>query len=284
MEEALYLICQSGILYTLPLLILIRCSGPYPLFWVNKCALIFLIYTLLTTDLSQAILALYENPANNLTAPTNVTGSMLKTPITPVDSSTVFSLTFSAARLAAQAALSCSITLNAPEPGVIIRFERGSILISAPIYCPKEYKVQYLGKDGKIEREEKKVFKYTGGGWHFQADEVARCVRDGKKESALWGHDKSLLEMTVFDEVWESYVLRILIFGFWELIKSCRCEYRFVVKVDIASLHASKRSPNKLKGVFFEIETRCIGQGIAYMNVSICRLLKVVGSPGFSPF
>jgi hypothetical protein len=207
-----------------------------------------LIYTLIT-DITQAILALYENPANNLSAPTKVTGSMLKTPITPVDSSTVFSLTFSAAKLAAQAALSCSITLNALEPGVTIRFERGSILISAPIYCPKEYKVQYLGKDGKVEREEKKVFKYTGGGWHFQADEVARCVRDGKNESALWGHDKSLLEMTIFDEVWESYVF---IHNFWALIKFCRCEYRFAVKVDTASLQASKRSPIKLKGVFFE--------------------------------
>lgn len=45
------------------------------------------------------------------------------------------------------------------------------------------------------------MFEYVGGGWHFQADEVARCVRDGKKESALWGHNKSLLEMEIFDEV-----------------------------------------------------------------------------------
>ncbi|KAF8967670.1 hypothetical protein BDZ97DRAFT_1916616 [Flammula alnicola] len=155
--------------------------GPYPLFW--------------------AILALYENPANNFTSPTNITASMLNTPITPVDSSTVFSLAFSAAKLAAQASLSCSITLNSVDPGVTIRFERGTILISSPIYCPKEFKVQYLGTNGKVEREERRVFTYVGGGWHFQADEVARCVRDNKKESPLWGHDKSLLEMTVFDEV-----------------------------------------------------------------------------------
>ena len=44
-------------------------------------------------------------------------------------------------------------------------------------------------------------FEYVGKGWHFQADEVARCVRDGKLESELWGHDKSLLEMDIFDEV-----------------------------------------------------------------------------------
>ena len=149
----------------------------------------------------QAILALYEHPDNEHTSPTNVVGSMLKTPLTPVDSSTVFTLTFSAAKLSVQASLSCSITLNSMEPGVTIRFERGSILISSPIYCPKEFVVQYLGKDGKLEREEKKTFEYAGGGWHFQADEVARCVRDGRTESVLWGHDKSLLEMSIFDEV-----------------------------------------------------------------------------------
>jgi len=126
---------------------------------------------------------------------------MLNTPITPVDSSTCFSLTFSAAKLAAQASLTCSITLKPVEPGVTIRFEHGTILISSPIYCPKEFKVQYFGKNGKIEREDRRVFEYVGGGWHFEADEVARCVRDGKKESSLWGHDKSLLEMTIFDEV-----------------------------------------------------------------------------------
>ncbi|KAH9479521.1 D-xylose 1-dehydrogenase (NADP(+)) [Psilocybe cubensis] len=155
--------------------------GPYPLFW--------------------AILALYENPANGFSAPTNISASMLNTPLTPVDSSTVFNLTFSASKLAAQASLSCSITLNALETGVTIRFEHGTILIHSPIYCPKSFKVQYLGKNGKVTKEETRNFDYVGGGWHFQADEVARCVRDGKKESALWGHDKSLLEMTVFDEV-----------------------------------------------------------------------------------
>ncbi len=109
----------------------------------------------------QAILALYEHPDNEHTSPTNVVGSMLKTPLTPVDSSTVFTLTFSAAKLSAQASLSCSITLNSMEPGVTIRFERGSILISSPIYCPKQFVVQYLGKDGKLEREEKKTFEYA---------------------------------------------------------------------------------------------------------------------------
>ncbi|KAG6891237.1 hypothetical protein C0995_008489 [Termitomyces sp. Mi166 len=155
--------------------------GPYPLIW--------------------AIVALYENPLNKLSRFTNISASMLKTPLTNVDQNTSFTVTFAGADLAAQAILSCSINLNAQSPGVNIRFERGTIEIPAPIYCPKEYKVTYTGKGGEIVKEERKVFEYVGGGWHFQADEVARCVRDGKKESTLWGHNKSLLEMEIFDEV-----------------------------------------------------------------------------------
>jgi hypothetical protein len=133
---------------------------------------------------------------------------MLKTPLTNVDASTLFTLTFdsqsSNTKLAAHASLSCNIIVGRMQPVVTIRFEHGNIIIHSPIYCPKEFTVQYLsiGKEGAIiQREEKKVFEYVGGGWHFQADEVARCVREGKLESKLWGHDKSILEMTVFDEV-----------------------------------------------------------------------------------
>lgn len=126
---------------------------------------------------------------------------MLKTPLTNVDSSTSFTLNFSSASLIAQAVLTCSITTNATDPGVIIRFERGTIKIGAPIYCPKTFAVEYHGSNGNLVREEKQVFNYVGGGWHFQADEVARCVRDGRKESLLWGHNKSVLQMKIFDEV-----------------------------------------------------------------------------------
>ncbi|EGN96617.1 hypothetical protein SERLA73DRAFT_184715 [Serpula lacrymans var. lacrymans S7.3] len=163
--------------------------GPYPFIW--------------------AVLALYEHPSNKLAKPSNTIASMVKTPLTGVDRSTAFTLTFSPSSpsasntLAAQAILSCNINVAAYPTGVVIRYERGNISIAAPIYCPKSFTVQYYepGKSSTIAREETKHFDYVGRGMHFQADEVARCVRDGKSESELWGHDKSLLEMDVFDEV-----------------------------------------------------------------------------------
>lgn len=133
---------------------------------------------------------------------------MLKTPLTGVDRSTSFTVTFSPDSpsdpntLAVQAVLSCNMNA-AHQTGVIIRYERGTIAIAAPIYCPQSFTVQYFkeGKPGTVVKEETRRFEYVGVGWHFEADEVARCVRDGKAQSEIWGHDRSLLEMEIFDEV-----------------------------------------------------------------------------------
>jgi predicted dehydrogenase len=146
-------------------------------------------------------MTLYENSLNELTAPSTISGSMVKTPLTGVDANTSFTLNFS--KIGAQAVLSCSINLPAAAPGVTIRCEKGTIRVAPPIYCSKSFKVQYFaeGHSGKVVREEDKTFDYIGHGMHWEADEVARCIRDGKSESTLWGHNKSLLEMTVFDEV-----------------------------------------------------------------------------------
>ncbi|KDQ61766.1 hypothetical protein JAAARDRAFT_66830 [Jaapia argillacea MUCL 33604] len=158
--------------------------GPYPLVW--------------------AIIALYEHPSNNGARPSVINGSMIKTPLTNVDSNTSFTLSFtptSSSTLSAQANLTCAINVRGNDPSVTIRYRHGTIHVAAPPYCPKWFKVEYFDDKGKIVREEKRVYEYVGGGWHFQADEVARCIRDGKIESEGWGWDKSLLEMDIFDEV-----------------------------------------------------------------------------------
>jgi len=154
--------------------------GPYPLVW--------------------AIIALYEHPENRQLKPV-VSSSMIKTPLTGVDRSTCFTLNFP--ELAAQAQLSCNINVPSNRISATLRFRNGNILIPEPIYCPKSYTVQYFERPGsdKVRREETTYFENSGGGLHFEADEVARCVRDGKLESSVWGHDKTLLEMEIFDQV-----------------------------------------------------------------------------------
>ncbi|KAJ3531778.1 hypothetical protein NM688_g7524 [Phlebia brevispora] len=156
--------------------------GPYPMIW--------------------AVLALYEHPANKKALPTTVTGSIVKTPLTGVDMNTSWTINFTET-LKAQAILSASMTIPANKTGVIIRYRNGNILIQSPIYRPLSFTVQYFDKpgSGNVVREETKTFSHTGGGWYYEADEVARCIRDGKPESETWGHDKSCLLMDVFDQV-----------------------------------------------------------------------------------
>jgi predicted dehydrogenase len=150
-------------------------------------------------------MGIYEHPSNASSRPVTISSSMLKTPLTGVDANTSLTLTFPSS----QAILTTSINLNNPSFGCTIRYERGSIIINPPIYCPQKFTVQYHDDAGKVVKEETRTIEHVGGGWHFQADEVARCVRDGKLESGLWTHEKSLLVMEVFDDVRRSggYIL-----------------------------------------------------------------------------
>lgn len=123
---------------------------------------------------------------------------MVKSNLTDVDATTAIALDFKQGH----ANLSCSImTAASPGPQVTITLQHAVIHIPAPIYCPRSFSVQYLGEDGQVKDEETRDYNFTGTGLYFEADEVARCVSRGAIESDLWGWDKSLLEMEVFDEV-----------------------------------------------------------------------------------
>lgn len=153
----------------------------------------------------QAIMALYEYPTNKATRPSHIVGSMVKTPLTGVDASASWTLSFSPSKetqstLSAQAILSTNIHVEQHSPAVVIRYQHGVIEVPAPPFAPKGFTVTYFNPN-KDSETKKIAVDWQGGGWHFQADEVARCVRDGKLKSDLWGWDKSLLEMDVFDEV-----------------------------------------------------------------------------------
>lgn len=127
---------------------------------------------------------------------------MLKTSITGVDESTTIILNFDKP-LHAQAVLTCTVSAASPDQGASIRYQKGNIIVKREIPVSQSFTVQYFDKPGSknVVREETRNFEYVGRGWHFQADEVAKCVRDGQLESKLWTHEKSLLMMEIFDEV-----------------------------------------------------------------------------------
>lgn len=182
------------------------------------------------------MLALYEHPSNKGARPTSVTASILKSTITDVDASTSWTVNFSE-HLQAQAVLSCSMTVRTAPFGATIRYKHGIITVKPPIFCAPSFTVQYFGKDGDVEREETKTFKYVGGGWHYEADEVARGIRSGIVESDSWGHEKSIIVMETFDEVGVQLVEILHANDFHHL-----ATHRSAARASTCSRKASRRS------------------------------------------
>ena len=92
-----------------------------------------------------------------------------------------------------------------PHP-VRIQGTLGDITVAAPSYRPLSYTLvpaqnPNRGKLADFELETK-TFEIPGGhGMFWEADECARCIRDGRLESAVMGWDESVQVMEVMDEV-----------------------------------------------------------------------------------
>jgi predicted dehydrogenase len=105
----------------------------------------------------------------------------------------------------------------ASGPAVRIQGSKGEIQVFGPIYRPTVYRVIKVGgKRGEVEevqcpipkdpeREGKESQLGEGQGWghgmFWEADEAARCLRDGKLESEGLGWEESLVIMETMDEV-----------------------------------------------------------------------------------
>lgn len=90
--------------------------------------------------------------------------------------------------------------------GAAIRIQGsgGEIQIIGPAYRPTGYKVIKKGGDGKVEVVDCPIPKDPkrndwGQGMFWEADECARCLRDGKKESATMPWSESIVIMETMD-------------------------------------------------------------------------------------
>lgn len=134
-----------------------------------------------------------------------------------VDESTTVLLTFSAkspSPVSVQAIASASLRATADPDGhtpvVRIQGDRGEIQIYGRPWCPSKYWVvkreQRFGVVGEAEEFE---YRIPGGGHGlcFEADEVARCVRDGRQESASMPWVESLAVLDILDAVRKAHGL-----------------------------------------------------------------------------
>jgi hypothetical protein len=93
-------------------------------------------------------------------------------------------------------------------PPIRIQGSKGEIQVFGPAFKPN--KVRIITKNGsgsaRVETEEFAVPKDAGrDGWghelFWEADECARCVRDGRMESVILPLDESVLSMEIMEEV-----------------------------------------------------------------------------------
>jgi len=94
---------------------------------------------------------------------------------------------------------------NSAGPAMRIQGTKGEIQIDHPAYRPTVYRVIKKARKGEKSGPQVQEFKVEppagGSGWFWEADEAARCVRDGKLESEGLPLAESLVIMEVMDEV-----------------------------------------------------------------------------------
>lgn len=83
------------------------------------------------------------------------------------------------------------------EPAVRIQGSKGEIQVSHPAFRPEHYRLVMI--DGS--KEDVYMPIKGGRGLFWEADEAARCVMKGLKESPVMTLDESILLMESLDEV-----------------------------------------------------------------------------------
>ncbi|KAJ0298914.1 hypothetical protein COL5a_011813 [Colletotrichum fioriniae] len=139
-----------------------------------------------------------------------VLASVQKYPVTGADESTTMVLNFPKHQMTGIATTSLRVD-TAPDghkgetaPAIRIQGSKGEIQVSHPAYRPTSYKVVKKGVeevevvDCPIPKDKERDW---GHGMFWEADECARCLRDGKTESATLPLSESLVIMETMDSV-----------------------------------------------------------------------------------
>ncbi|XDG03287.1 hypothetical protein ABKA04_002902 [Annulohypoxylon sp. FPYF3050] len=93
---------------------------------------------------------------------------------------------------------------NSGGPAIKIQGPKGEIQVMGPAYRPLQYKIVKSDANGNVEVVDCPIPKDPATNWghgmFWEADECARCIRDGKKESATLPWSESIVIMEVMEE------------------------------------------------------------------------------------
>ncbi|GAA6020123.1 hypothetical protein JCM10207_006263 [Rhodosporidiobolus poonsookiae] len=153
-----------------------------------------------------ALMTFFHHPDNAGEAPSRVASSMFPHPRTGVDLYSTMTLDFD--KLLARATLTCNNASTTPKDvGARIMGSEGSIIIPAGLSRPGKITIRRNkpapeGMPAMIPRdyeEEVLEFPIQGFGLHWEADAVARSIRDGEKENPRMPLSETALTMKLFD-------------------------------------------------------------------------------------
>lgn len=155
-------------------------------------------------------------PASDRKPPSKVSAQIDKHPATGADQTTSVLLEFPRStpkgtyKCHGVALSSLGISTNPDEewtagPAIRIQGTHGEIQVYGDAYHPDKFKVIPRKVEGYVHvdpsvREVVCEFPGNGRGMYWEADEAARCLRDGKLESETMPWEESLVIMDVMDE------------------------------------------------------------------------------------
>ncbi|KAJ5811533.1 hypothetical protein N7474_007834 [Penicillium riverlandense] len=155
-------------------------------------------------------------PTSQRKAPSQIVSHMSKYPQTGADEETTMIITFPTTtptalpnRTSHAVAMTAFRVATDPDnrgsagPSIQIQGTKGHIHIFGPAYRPERYRVVPSSESGDATTIQDVHMPIPGDarGMFWEADEVARCVREGKLESETLPWDESITIMDVMDEV-----------------------------------------------------------------------------------
>ncbi|WWD18925.1 hypothetical protein CI109_103381 [Kwoniella shandongensis] len=157
--------------------------GPYPLVWT--------------------MMILYRHPKNGMTPPEKVGSTMLKYH-TGVDLATGFTMTFPKINAIAYCTTNLLSQVQKQQNTRIVG-SKGEIHVHGYTSRPTGYTLKRLAnpedEGGKFLPDENVDMDFDGFGLYWEADQVARCLKDGLLECPTMTHAETAMTMGFFDKI-----------------------------------------------------------------------------------
>ncbi|WVQ82028.1 hypothetical protein IAT38_004156 [Cryptococcus sp. DSM 104549] len=157
--------------------------GPYPMVWT--------------------MMILYRHPLNNMTPPEKVGSTMMKYH-TGVDLATSFTMTFPKINAIAYCTTNLLSATQKTQNTRIVG-SKGEIHVHGHTSRPQKYTIKRLAnpeeEGGKFLPDEVVDMSFGGFGLYWEADEVARCLRDGLLECPRMTQAETTMNLGYFDQI-----------------------------------------------------------------------------------